>query len=84
MTNNTITARIARYIALPVVSAGIIGAAALGMAGMANAVTQTQPTGPGYSYAPAVKAHPAPEALPGWHGHHGPAKIANLAPGYMH
>ena len=83
MTNNTITARIARYIAFPVVSAGIIGGAALGMAGMASAVTQTQPTGPGYFYAPTVKAHPAPEALPGWRGHHGPAKIANLAPGYM-
>jgi hypothetical protein len=53
------------------------------MAGMANAATQTQPTGPGYSYAPAVKANPAPEALPGWQGHHGPAKIANLVPGYM-
>ena len=83
MTNNTITARIARYIALPVVSAGIITGAALGMAGMANAATKTEPAGPGYNYAPVVKAHPAPEALPGWQGHHGPAKIANLNPGYM-
>ena len=39
------TSNIARYIALPIVSAG-----------MANAATQTQPTGPGYSYAPVVKA----------------------------
>ena len=42
MTNNTITARIARYIALPVVSAGIIGGAALGMAGLANAADRAR------------------------------------------
>ena len=62
---------IARYIALPVVSAGIFGGAALGLAGMANAATPTEPTGPGYSYAPSVKAMPAPEAKPGWRNHHG-------------
>jgi hypothetical protein len=78
----TITRSFARYIALPIVSAGIIGGAALGMAGMANAATQTQPTGPGYSYAPSVKAHPAPEAQPGWHGHHGVTHIEHLVPGY--
>ena len=32
-------ANIARYIALPIVSAGILGGAALGLAGMANAAT---------------------------------------------
>ena len=37
MTITTITHRIARYIALPIVSAGLIGGAVLGMAGMANA-----------------------------------------------
>jgi hypothetical protein len=62
---------IARYIALPVVSAGIFGGAALGLAGMANAATTTQPTGPGYSYSPSVKAKPAPEAMPGWRNHKG-------------
>jgi hypothetical protein len=35
----TITHRFRRYIALPAVSAGVIGGAALGMAGMANAST---------------------------------------------
>ena len=35
----TISHRFPRYIALPAVSAGIIGGAALGMAGMANAST---------------------------------------------
>ena len=37
---------IARLMALPILSAGIIGAAGLGFAGMANAATSTQPTGP--------------------------------------
>jgi hypothetical protein len=67
MTKNTI----ARYIALPIVSAGIFGGAALGLAGMANAATPTAPSGPGYSYAPSVKAKPAPEAKPGWRNHKG-------------
>ncbi|HET7741284.1 MULTISPECIES: hypothetical protein [unclassified Mycolicibacterium] len=69
---------IARLIALPIVSAGIIGGAALGLAGMANAQSQA-PTGPGYSYAPAVKAHPAPSQQPGWHSHHGPQHVAGLS-----
>ncbi len=77
MTNNTITARIARYIALPIVSAGIIGGAALGMAGMANAATYSQPASPGFN-APSVKAHPAPSATPGWHNHHGMHHIEAL------
>ncbi len=67
MTNNMI----ARYIALPVVSAGILAGAALGLAGMANAATPAGPTGPGYSYAPSVKARPAPNATPGWRNHKG-------------
>ena len=78
MTNNVI----ARYLALPVVSAGILGAAALGLAGMANAATPTDPSGPGYSYSPSVKAHPAPNAMPGWHWHHGVYHLENLQPGY--
>ncbi len=36
---NTNASRFARYIALPIVSAGIIGGAALGLAGAANAAT---------------------------------------------
>ena len=57
--------------ALPIVSAGIFGGAALGLAGMANAAAITTPTGPGYSYSPTVKAKPAPTQQPGWHNHHG-------------
>jgi hypothetical protein len=74
----TITRTFARYFALPIVSAGIIGGAAIGVAGMANATTQTQPTGPGYSYAPSVKAHPAAGPKPG----HGVNHVEQLVPGY--
>ena len=79
MTNNTTAGRIAGYIALPIMSAGIIGGAALGMAAMANASTSTAPTGPGYSYSPAVKAKPAPSM--GSH-RHGVARVESLVPSY--
>jgi hypothetical protein len=68
---------ITRLLALPVLSAGIIGGAALGLAGTANASAQA-PVGPGYSYSPTVKAHPAPSATPGWRSHHGAHHIADL------
>jgi len=61
----------ARYLVLLTVGGSLIGGAAVGLAGMASAATPTQPSGPGYSYSPSVKAHPAPEAAPGWHNHHG-------------
>ena len=70
---NTIIARTARYLVLPVVSAGIVGGAALGMAGIANAAPATvhpEPR-PGIVATPEVKAKPAPEATPGWRWHHG-------------
>ena len=70
--------RIARLIALPIVSAGIIGGAALGLAGMASAAPAQDPTGPGYSYSPHTFATPAPTQQPGWHAHHGPQRAANL------
>jgi hypothetical protein len=71
----TIARNFARYIAVP----AMIGGAALGLAGMANATTTGQaPTGPGYSYSPDTYAKPAPSAIPGWHGNHGPARIAHL------
>jgi hypothetical protein len=77
---NTYARRIARYIALPIMSAGIIGAGALGMAGMANAATSTAPSGPGYSYAPAVKA---PVAAAGQtHHHSGVTHVEKIVPGY--
>ena len=76
----TMARNFARYIALPAMAAGTIGAAALGLAGMANAATTggQAPTGPGYSYSPDTYAKPAPTAKPGWHNNHGPARIDNL------
>ena len=77
----TITRSFARYIALPIVSAGIIGGAALGMAGSQRGHPDAAHR-PGLPYAPSVKAHSAPEAQPGWHGHHGVNHIEHLVPGY--
>ena len=68
--------RIARMIALPIVSAGLIGGAALGLAGMANAQTQA-PTGPGYDYSPTTTVAP-PTVTPGHHAHHGPQHATEL------
>ncbi len=69
-----------RTLALSVVSVGLIGGA-LAMAGMANA-TPTEPNGPGYSYATPVQAPPAPESVPGCHGHHGVWHVENVQPRY--
>jgi hypothetical protein len=66
-----------RFMVLWLLSACIIGGAAIGLAATANAAA-TEPTGPGYSYSPGTYATPAPTQLPGWHNHHGPAHIANL------
>ena len=60
------------------VTATMIGAAALGLAGAANASTSITPQGPGYSFSPGTYATPAPSAKPGWYGNHGPAYIAHL------
>ena len=54
--NTTIARRIGRYVALPVVSAGIIGGAALGLAGMANAATPSYNPEP----RPGIVAVPRP------------------------
>jgi hypothetical protein len=73
--------RFARYIALPAVSAGIIGGAALGLAGAANAATTTlNDQRSSFVATPAVKAQPAPEAQPGWRWHHGMHHLADLQP----
>jgi hypothetical protein len=66
------TTRFARYFALPIVSAGIIGGAALGLAGAANA--GTYPTHdpsprPGIVATPNTIARPPVVVIPGhrWH-----------------
>jgi hypothetical protein len=80
MTTN-ITRSLARYIALPIVSAGIIGGAALGLAGTASAAdADIRP--PHIVATPDTKAHPAPEAVPGWHWHHGIYHLGDLQPNY--
>ena len=66
------TSIIAR-IALPIVSAGVLGGAALGLAGMASAQTTTvdHSTGTAIVVSPDTYAKPAPTVKPGWHHHHG-------------
>lgn len=70
ITTTTTSKRIARFVAMPALAAGIAGAALLGLAGPASA-TATAPQ-PGIVAAPSVKAAPAANATPGnwWHRHH--------------
>jgi hypothetical protein len=69
----TINRSFARYIALPAISAGVLGGAALGLAGMANAGTYSyEPTPrPGIVATPNTIARPPIVAMPGhrWHNH---------------
>lgn len=66
-----ITSNLARYIALPIVSAGIAGGAALGMATAANATTAAGPapsissTADGNFHSPTTYATPAYTPAPG-------------------
>ena len=64
----TIINNVARFVALPIISAGIIGGAAIGMAGTASAATHQAP-GPDHS-STAQNVSKAPTAIPGWHGRH--------------
>ena len=73
--------RFARYFALPIVSASIIGGAALGLAGAASAAT-TDVQQPNTVATPNVKAHPAPDAMSGWRWHHGVYHLPDLQPAY--
>jgi hypothetical protein len=67
-TANTLT----RWLALPILSAGIVAGAALGMAGTANAAPSISPNSSGNFHSPKTKATPAPTAQPGarWHREH--------------
>jgi hypothetical protein len=78
----TITRTFARYIALPAISAGILGGAALGLAGMANAGTYSyQPTPrPGIVATPNTIARPPVIVIPR-HRHHDGGLIINLPAG---
>jgi hypothetical protein len=67
------TRSFAGLIAIPAVSAAILGGAALGLAGTASAATTTtdHSTGSAIVASPDTHARPAPSALPGWRHHHG-------------
>jgi hypothetical protein len=79
----TISRSFARYIALPAVSAGILGGAALGLAGMANAGTYSyEPTPrPGIVATPGTIARPPVVVIPGHRWHHDRGLIINLPSG---
>ncbi|MDT5220424.1 MAG: hypothetical protein QOF15_2529 [Mycobacterium sp.] len=81
MNTSTENRRFARYFALPIVSAGIIGGAALGLAGTASAAA-TDIQQPNIVATPNVKAHPAPDAMPGHIWHHGVWHLGDLQPNY--
>ena len=82
MNTTTNTRRFTRYLALPIVSAGIIGGAALGLAGTANA-TDIDVRPPHIVATPDVKAHPAPEVMPGRYWHRGIHQLEVLQPSYI-
>jgi hypothetical protein len=65
----TITRNLARFIALPIVSAGIIGGAALGLAGTASATTPPSTNNTANFHAPTTHARPAPTVKAGVQAH---------------
>ena len=75
---------IARSLVLPLLSAGIIGGAALGLAGTA-AAAEMNPQ-PGLVATPPDHAKPAPEAVPGaqWHRHHNSLLDPHTAASFPH
>ena len=70
----------ARYLVL-LISAGILVAAALGLASASYAAS-TDVQQPIIVATPHVKAHPAPAAMPGWRWHHGVHHLGDLQPAY--
>lgn len=62
-----------RKLALPLLSAVIMGGAALGLAGVASAATDQSEMRPSVIAVPQDHAKAAPEAAAGsmWHRHHG-------------
>jgi hypothetical protein len=82
----TTTRRFACYIVLPAVSAGILGGAALGLAGMANAGTYPShdpSPRPGIVATPHTIARPPVVVMPGhrWHSHHGGGFVIDMGGG---
>ena len=83
MTTRT-TRNFARYVALPAVSAGILGGAALGLAGMANAgtyPTHDSSPRPGIVATPNIIARPPVVVVPGHRWHHDRGLIIDFSGG---
>ena len=78
-----ITRNFVRYIALPAVSAGILGGAALGLASMANAGTSTTPDvrPPAIVATPNTIARPPVVVIPRHRSHHDRGLIIDFAGG---
>jgi hypothetical protein len=70
--NGTIVRNLTRYLALPLVAAGIAGGAILGSAGAANAAPSISANDHGNFHAPSIRATPPTMVQPGarWHRHH--------------
>ena len=77
------TTRFARYFALPIVSAGILGGAALGLASTASAASNQDVRPPDVVAIPDTHAQPAPEAMPGARWHRGIYQVGVLQPDYI-
>jgi hypothetical protein len=72
---NSIARTLARYLALPILAAGIGGAAVLGSASFASAAPSISSNDSGNFYAPTMRAKPPVLVQPGarWHRQHGHA-----------
>lgn len=77
--NSNTTRRVARFVALPVVSAGLL-AGVLGFAGAANAGTYSQDHTPRPGIV-ATPSHTAPPAASRTYGHH-LDHLMRVQPGY--
>jgi hypothetical protein len=66
------TSSIARYLALPILAAGIAGGAIVGTVGVANAAPSISSNDSGNFHAPTIRATPPQTVQPGarWHRHH--------------
>jgi hypothetical protein len=77
--NTTTARRLARYLALPLVAAGIAGGAVLATAGVASAAPSISSNDSGNFHSPSTRATPPPAHTGArWHRHHGGGFHVNL------
>lgn len=73
--------KIARTLTFSLISAGVIGGAAVGLTGTAGATTVADNVRPPHVVAtPDVTARPAPQVIPGAHWHRGVYRQQILQP----